>query len=421
VPRLELFHRLAEDDSAAARRLVREAGLLEAVLFRNVAFDAHRDALAARGGARTPALWDGARLHEGLAAVGAALSAAAEGSAGTADAPLRAAPAALLDASGSPRLGAFAGALEGVDLAALAGPGLRGRLRRLARAKRWTYALAVSDEVFAAVAVVEAGWFAGGFAWALDRASGAILWEGSATGLPGVHGRVGSRPGAGAHLASRGLSIEVAREGDRWRVAASAGRAFALEASLDAAAAPAPFTLVTRVPGGGVRATQKAARLGAAGRVRAAGRTLSLDGGAGGVDYTAGVLARETDWRWAFAAGAPGAGGVGFNLCEGFGVLPGDPGENAGFTGATYRLPPVAFTVGGVTAAEPWRIASGGGEVDLVFRPAGAHREARDLGLVRTRFTQVAGTFDGRIPGPGGERLSVAGLPGVVEDHRARW
>jgi hypothetical protein len=71
---LELFHRLAERESAAARILVRELGLLGEVELRNVAFDSHRDALAARGGARTPALWDGARLHEGLEAVRAALA-----------------------------------------------------------------------------------------------------------------------------------------------------------------------------------------------------------------------------------------------------------------------------------------------------------------------------------------------------------
>ncbi len=72
---LELFHRLAEPESADARRLVRDLGLLEAVAFRNVGFPSHAADLAARGGGATPALWDGARLHVGLEAIRAALAA----------------------------------------------------------------------------------------------------------------------------------------------------------------------------------------------------------------------------------------------------------------------------------------------------------------------------------------------------------
>jgi hypothetical protein len=72
---LELFHRIAERESASARKLLADLGLLDRVALRNVAFDSHRDALAAHGGGRTPALWDGARLHEGLAAIRAALAA----------------------------------------------------------------------------------------------------------------------------------------------------------------------------------------------------------------------------------------------------------------------------------------------------------------------------------------------------------
>jgi hypothetical protein len=69
----ELFHRIAEPDSAGARRLAIALGLADAIAFRNVAFDTHREALAALGGGATPALWDGARLHAGLGAVRAAL------------------------------------------------------------------------------------------------------------------------------------------------------------------------------------------------------------------------------------------------------------------------------------------------------------------------------------------------------------
>ena len=71
---LELFHALSEPESAAARRLVADLGLVDAVTFRNVAFDSHRAALAEAGGARTPALLEGGRLHEGLDAIRAALA-----------------------------------------------------------------------------------------------------------------------------------------------------------------------------------------------------------------------------------------------------------------------------------------------------------------------------------------------------------
>jgi hypothetical protein len=336
--------------------------------------------------------------------------------------PLPAAPPALLDPSGAPRLGAYAGSIPEIDLLALASPGLAGRLRHLARAKRWTWALAVSDGVLAALAIVEAGWFGGGFAWALDRRTGAILWEGSAAGLPGRHASVNGRPaeGARARLSAGGLALAVERDGSRWRLSAAAGADFALDAVLDAAGAPAPFSLVVPVPGGGVRATQKAAALAASGAVRAAGRTFPLDGGSGGVDFTAGVLARETSWRWAFGTGRAGGAPLGLNLCEGFGVPASDPGENAAFAGeGPWRLPPVAFEVGGERS--PWRIASPGREVDLVFRPAGAHRESKRLGILSTRFTQVAGTFEGTVPLADGGALAVTGLPGVVEDHWARW
>jgi hypothetical protein len=71
--RPELFHRIAEPASADARRRLVERGLVGRVELRNVEFETHAQALRARGGGATPALWDGARLHEGREAVLAAL------------------------------------------------------------------------------------------------------------------------------------------------------------------------------------------------------------------------------------------------------------------------------------------------------------------------------------------------------------
>ena len=74
----ELYHRIGDEPSAAARRRVMELGLKDRVDFRNVDFESHAKELADRGGAgAVPALWDGASLHEGLAAVLAALDALA--------------------------------------------------------------------------------------------------------------------------------------------------------------------------------------------------------------------------------------------------------------------------------------------------------------------------------------------------------
>jgi len=79
VERADLFHRISESDSAAARRRASELGLFARLELRNVESESDRAALAARGGGATPALWDGARLHVGRDAVLAALEALARG------------------------------------------------------------------------------------------------------------------------------------------------------------------------------------------------------------------------------------------------------------------------------------------------------------------------------------------------------
>jgi OPA family glycerol-3-phosphate transporter-like MFS transporter len=69
TPAIELFHATNDSDSALARQRVVDRGLVERIRFRNVFFAEVQADLTARGGGRTPAIWDGARLIEGRDAV----------------------------------------------------------------------------------------------------------------------------------------------------------------------------------------------------------------------------------------------------------------------------------------------------------------------------------------------------------------
>lgn len=65
---LVLYHRIGDPDSAAVRRRIVQLALKPRIDFQNVD-DEGAAAFATHGGRTVPALWDGARLHEGRDAV----------------------------------------------------------------------------------------------------------------------------------------------------------------------------------------------------------------------------------------------------------------------------------------------------------------------------------------------------------------
>lgn len=67
-----LYHRIDDPGSAVVRRRVVELGLKPQIDFQNVDTDG-AEAWANVRGRKLPALWDGARLHEGESAALAAL------------------------------------------------------------------------------------------------------------------------------------------------------------------------------------------------------------------------------------------------------------------------------------------------------------------------------------------------------------
>jgi len=336
-------------------------------------------------------------------------------------APFPAAPPRPLDPTGRALLGAYAGSFEVIDLAPMMGAGLRGWFARRAIRKRWIYLFAASEQALVGAAVVDLGYAGSAFAFALDRREGRLLFDVGLRGGPGA-ARVGDLPGAGARarLARGRRLVEIERSRERWRLLLDAG-AWRADVTLASGGGPAPFSLVAPVAPGRVNVTQKEGALAAGGWVAAGARVLSLADGLGGADVTNGLLARRTAWRWAFAAGRDAANrALAFNLVSGFNE--GAATEDVAFDAAGPRpLPPCTFDFDPSRPLEPWRVSSADGAIDLRFAPAALHREQVDAWLVRSRFVQVAGVFEGHLPGPDGRRAEVAGLPGVVEDQAVLW
>ena len=65
----ELFHAISDASSARVRKYVVDHELTEVIRFRNVTYEEVKKDLAARGGTKAPALWDGEKLIEGADAI----------------------------------------------------------------------------------------------------------------------------------------------------------------------------------------------------------------------------------------------------------------------------------------------------------------------------------------------------------------
>ena len=334
------------------------------------------------------------------------------------------APASPLDDTGAPRIGAYAGSMESVDLGPLRGTGLRGRLRQLTKEKRWTFVMLTSREVVCCFAIVDLTYASNCFIFVADRNDKKMIVEKSFLGLPGLSAHVAERPGAGARasFSAKGAELHIERVGAKYLGTARVDDGkLSLNFTLDTQPAAPAVTLIVPVQGGILNCTQKWSGLPAHGSLVVGDKRYDLDGGFGGMDYTYGLLARETIWRWGFASGLATDGTpVGFNVGEG--VNSAVPGENALWHGnQPCYLPDVRFTFDRQSPLDPWRIQSDDGSVDLRFTGVGFHREARNLVVAASKFVQVAGEFSGKLRGRGGKVIEVSGLPGVVEDQFVRW
>jgi len=325
------------------------------------------------------------------------------------------APPAIVGPDGVPLLGRFAGPAQGLDWARLAPPHAHSALWRRLHHKRWHYVALVTEKIFCAVAIVDLGWMTTCFGYAFDRGDGDMMANFSQDGLPGrMSATVADDASGASRFGRQGTHIDIVPIGEgSWELTV---RCPWLEIDARFGGAPAPLLAATGlVRGGAVHATQKSGGIPLSGEVRTWRDDYALDGGVASFDHSNGLLARETSWRWASAHALD----IGFNLQAGyFGAC-----ENAVWLdGAVYPLGPARFIVDRKDIMQPWHIFTEDDCLDVIFTPEAARRETRNLRIAASRYVQPLGTFTGWVRAtPDAPKRIVDTLPGVTEDHFARW
>jgi hypothetical protein len=321
------------------------------------------------------------------------------------------APERMVGGDGAPALGRHAGILRGCDWERLAPPHAHNALWRRLHHKRWHYAALSSERMFCAVAIVDLGWMTTCFAWAFERGDGDMLANFSQDGWPGRLSATLAPDARGSSTFSRrGVFIDLGPAGLSLR---------SPWLEIDACFGPAPAPALVAcglVKGGAVHATQKSPGLALEGEVRTWRGEYPLHGGTASIDYSNGLLARQSAWRRAAGHDAE----LGFNLQAG--NLGGN--ENAlWLDGSLFPLAPARFIHDAVDPLEPWRVFTEDDCLDLVFTPLAARREERSLRLAAaSRYVQPFGTFSGWVrSAPDAPKRMVTRLAGVTGQHFARW
>lgn len=331
----------------------------------------------------------------------------------------------LFTPTGEPRFGVYAGEIQDLDLRAYSA--LPRRLKAL-RAKRWRFVGLVNPQIVAGVAVVHTGYMGSTFAYAFDLSQRKLI-EFKDISFLARHVTFSDRLDRGEVRYEHGGDyvenrytlgkvpsllnvLAMTREG-----------ALEIHAEIDEdPTRTVPHQMIGPTPGGRVVFTHKSAGLPASGRIMVGSRQYTLDPGEtfAAVDHTAGYHDYHWEWRWASFGGLTTEGRrIGLNLV--------DPihhpvwQENAVWLdGRRYPVGRASFTFNKTHILAPWEILADEGRIRLQFAPLGERAETINTGLIKSAFHQPIGTFSGQLV-VNGEAVSVEGLPGVVEDHTARW
>lgn len=332
----------------------------------------------------------------------------------------------LFNSKGEPAFGAYTREIRDIGLKQYR-PGLPWALKRF-RAKRWRFVGLYSREIVVGIAVVQVGYIGTSFAYVFDMERKSMT-EFTAKSPLGINSIVPDHAFEGDLSFIQGSNRILVRYGHEGSVNEvdvdiNSGSLLKIHARMDESPEViTPHQIIIPTPGGGFAFTHKSAGLPVEGRIVTRDHEYELKKGEafGAIDHSAGYHDYHWEWRWASFGGLADDGvRVGLNLAEP--AYHPTINENALWVdGNLIPLGEASFAFDPKSILSPWRISTDDGVIDLDFEPLGERAEKIDIGFILSRFHQPVGLFSGTITPQGGRPLTIKNVPGVVEDHEAKW
>lgn len=333
-------------------------------------------------------------------------------------------PDTILSSEGKANVGIYQGAFKEAKVLRPHELSLMG-LKQILGHKKWHFAAITTDEVFITCAVADVGYAGNSFVSIVNLKTGEVLRDFSFLGMPGLNVHVNDRPaeGAMASFTQPFSKVSLKRaDGTSTYYLYISHKDCEVSASFEAASEASTLAVIGAQKEHKFSFTQKSNLMATKGTLKIANQKWNLDTGLSSLDYSAGIYPHIIHWFWGFGQGRLSDGAtVGFNLARGNNL--GGQLENVlWLNNKMYKISAAEFSFDKNQLMSPWKMATDDGLLKLDFRPLGLHKEHKDLVIVKSKFAQVTGLYDGTIRDPEtGKELQVRNLPGIAEDQFIQW
>jgi hypothetical protein len=280
--------------------------------------------------------------------------------------------------------------------------------RRRTQRKTWIFFGVYSEQLFAGLAIVDAGLVATAFAYFYEPFTGLFV-EDKIT-MPFGFGN------------SFNPSLKDEWKLGKYRIATNdnvmnirySGK---FELNIDAVFNEKGISVVAPSPGRPFNFTYKNLPLPVKVNVQHNGRALTAEGDFGAIDFTKGFPPRSTEWNWTSFIGHTESGrSIAVNLVDKFN---GNMENILWLDGERFLLSKADFIPGKPLDKAEWSISTVEGSLKMIFSPKGVRSENLNAGLMKSIFTQPFGKYEGELNING--RIEKFTAWGVAEDHLAVW